>query len=646
MIPAGHNEKWRRSMASKQPTSQVYYNTCEPELGSFERSFPSSYYPRNGCPKHPGQHFQSANGFDYMPPATYEEKVGKADFHDHAHDSRSYLSSRSSHYSDVSSIDMAKLQLQHLFAQKELYGMGRGLESFFSPPPTISSSRSTVVSCNSAPPFVTHCPSPVASDDYDNQYGSYDSYPNFNFNNVAKGGSTNSYYKKEGGDYEKGTMYTAEDVHTVVKNHRDGNRQRIVSNKVFVGGISHSMNREIINTFFGKFGVVFVDWPVKSKSNNRGKATPVSSYSYLFLVYSEEQSVIKLMKACTQSGGDFFVTVPGCRDMIQIRPWFIENAFYISSKARNARIVDIHRTVFVGGLPRIVTAEEIAHMFSEFGKVLLVTIDIDQDYGYPKGAARVTFDRDSAFNKALEKKYLKFENIDSSKTLIEIKPYVMEDVGCDQCGGLWFNPFLDVYDQLKSCKKEQKKQNESSLAMWSASNPFAANNNSSSYDTEDLISKIDAGFQRRLNLSHQSCQEDHNEGNVENEIETGARKFLELTKSFGLDKVKTVTIDGTEYCVGPDLWYHFLPPPSFEVGNEPVQMDPEQKIESFLRMKRTNVYSNKSSYCKERPCRQYYCPSCSNKLHSGPDQHVLLPAGRPERRPRKDKNMYLVSLNN
>ncbi|CCD72821.1 RRM domain-containing protein [Caenorhabditis elegans] len=402
------------------------------------------------------------------------------------------------------------------------------------------------------------------------------------------------------------------------------------------------MNRKIINKFFGQFGTVFVDWPVKQKPNSRGKSIAIGSYSYLFLVYSDEQSVIKLMSACHRnSQNDFFVSVPGFRDMIQIRPWFIYNGFYILEKARHNRIIDIHRTVFLGGLPRIVTAEEIAQMFSEFGVVLLVTIDIDQDYGYPKGAARVTFERDSAFNRALEKKFLKFDNIDSSKTMIEIKPYVMEDVGCDECGGLWFNPFLSIYDHLKCAKddhqKEQKMAEIKNFNMWSSRSPFSLN---SGDGHDDLITKMDAGFKKNCNLA---CTYSNRE-NEKNETEMGARKFLEMVKSFGLEKEKTVTVNGNEYPIGPDLWDKFLPAPKYDVGTEPVRMNPEAKLQQFLRMKRTNVYSNKSAYCKEAPCRQYYCPSCSNKLHSGPNQHTLLPAGKPERRPRKDKNMYLVNM--
>nr|AAT72435.1 FOG-1S [Caenorhabditis japonica]AAT72441.1 FOG-1S [Caenorhabditis japonica] len=404
------------------------------------------------------------------------------------------------------------------------------------------------------------------------------------------------------------------------------------------------MNRETINSFFAQFGSVFVDWPVKGpRTNIRGKPIPMSSYSYLFLVYYEEKSVLKLMEACQSPvENEFYVCVPGyIESRIQIRPWFIRNAFYVSKKAMHARVIDIHRTVFVGGLPRIVTASEISQMFSEFGKVLLVTIDIDQDYGYPKGAARVTFERDWSFNKALEKRYLKFDNIDSSKTTIEIKPYVMEDVGCDQCGGLWFNPFLDVYDQLKSCLKTQEKPKSPSFSlenMWTPTSDelgvFDMWKSFHPKDSEHCDAERDEPEERQFLGGYETDK---------NEIRAGACKFVEMAKKFGLDNEQKVNVGGTDYPIGPDLWYHFVPPPYYEASYEPIKLRVDQQIESHLHLKRVNVCSNKSSYCKEAPCRQYYCPSCSNKLHSGPNQHILMPAGKPERRPRKDKNMYLVT---
>ncbi|EFO95075.1 CRE-FOG-1 protein [Caenorhabditis remanei] len=595
MIPTHHYDKGKRDWTISQSVHHPHHYPSNQESQS---SFPVYSQPKHHCPIHSVSPFGSLNRFDFLSSFSDEKNAFSSELYD---DERSRFSTESS-----SQVDNARL----LFENFVLSGYGADFDGLLSPPATISSTQTTLFGRNSAPPYETrYPPSPSSSVFSDRPRGLFDT--NFNFNQFP-----NREYSSANGHYRKcEPMYTAEDVHSVVKNRRTGNEPRLVSNKVFVGGISHSTNRKNINTFFGQFGTVFVDWPVKHKNNGRGESV-LSSYSYLFLVYSDEQSVINLMNACKNAGNDFFVSVPGCEELIQIRPWFIKNAFYIVPKAENTRCIDVHRTVFVGGLPRIVTAEEIAMLFEEFGKVLLVTIDIDQDYAYPKGAARVVFERDTAFNRALEKKFLKFENIDSSKTIVEIKPYVVEDVGCDQCGGLWFNPFIDVYDQLSSSIKDKKQQ-------------------------EDLLSKIDACHQKsEIPTEHNVCHEKENE---ENDVVAGAQKFLAMTKSFGLDKQKTVTIDGVEYPIGPALWSRFLPPPSFEVENDSVQMSTDQKVRSFLRMKRANVYSNKSSYCQDRPCRQYYCPSCSNKLHSGPNQHNLTPAGRPERRPRKDKDMYLVT---
>uniref|UniRef100_A0A1I7UFG0 RRM domain-containing protein n=1 Tax=Caenorhabditis tropicalis TaxID=1561998 RepID=A0A1I7UFG0_9PELO len=557
---------------------------------------------------------------------------------------------------------LLKQQEQELYEYEQL----ASFENFLSPPATVSSSLSTSISCNSAPPYATGCSSPVVSDDFNPHFGSLDSFSqsNFNYHNIRNNSADNFHFRTQNSFYnERSTDYSADDVHKVVKYNRDATKRRFVSNKVFVGGISHSMNREIINHFFARYGAVFIDWPMKNKTHHsHSEKSTISSYSYLFLVYTNEQSVINLMRDCDQTQSGFFVSIPVCRDPIQIRPWFIQNAFYIAEKAKDAKIVDIHRTVFVGGLPRIVTAKEIAEIFSQFGKVLVVTIDIDQDYAYPKGAARVTFERDSAFRLALKTKILKFENIDSSKTTIEIKPYIMEDVGCDQCGGLWFNPFVDLYEQLSAASKQafirqQEKQKEkenqisSDFNMWTSYHPLLAlntNNKTSNHEPEgeDLLSKID-GMERNQFQQYveRFLPENRDETIMEKEVEAGARKFLKLTKSMGLDKPKTFNVDGVDYAVGPDLWDKFFPPPKYDLGSEPVQMEQDQKIQSFLRMKGAVVYSNKSVYCKEEPCRQYYCPSCSNKIHSGPDQHVLPPIGRPERRPRKDKNMYLVKPN-
>ncbi|CAI2328910.1 unnamed protein product [Caenorhabditis sp. 36 PRJEB53466] len=159
----------------------------------------------------------------------------------------------------------------------------------------------------------------------------------------------------------------------------------------------------------------------------------------------------------------------------------------------------------------------------------------------------------------------------------------------------------------------------------------------------DLLKKMEAVSRR---TSAAAEKDEKHESNERKALKNGAKLFLTVTQAYEMHEAKKVKVevDGVEMDVpiGPDLWRHFMPPPNYQLNNDLMSMTLDKQIESYLQLKRGSVYSNKSSYCKEKPCRQYYCPSCSNKLHSGPKQHTLLPAGKPERRPRKDKNMYLV----
>ncbi|CAI2328886.1 unnamed protein product [Caenorhabditis sp. 36 PRJEB53466] len=422
MMSLSQQEKMRRNVAAAPSNSHL-------GMDQFEHDF--KYFPysqqRNTCPHHGNAHF-------------YDEQP--------AHREHCEVHSKQARHPggyDAFPIDYSA-EIERILRQQA------GLD-LMTPPATATNSRSTLFNYSAQQSYFSNCSSPVTSDQFDLlSCGS----PVNEFSELDKG-----CYTKEGFGvvYGQENIFTAEHVHSLVKHERKGAVPRLLSNKVFVGGISHSMNREIINNFFAQFGPVFVDWPVKGpRTNARGKTMPMSSYSYLFLVYVKEESVIQLMQMCdVNAKNEFHVCVPGTDAQIQIRPWFVQNAFYVAEEAKHEKVIDIHRTVFVGGLPRIVTAEEIARVFATFGTVLLVTIDIDQDYGYPKGAARVAFRTDTAFNKALERKYIKFDDLDTSKTTIEIKPYVMEDVGCDQCGGLWSNPFLEIFDQLNNENMPLKK---------------------------------------------------------------------------------------------------------------------------------------------------------------------------------------------
>lgn len=105
--------------------------------------------------------------------------------------------------SQISPMEFAKLQLELLarcdlcsrmcfkpviffnFSQnKQRPHRGAGFGSYLmSPPATVSSSRSTVLCCNPAPPYASHCQSPAASDDFGHHFGSFDSMSAYNFHN-------------------------------------------------------------------------------------------------------------------------------------------------------------------------------------------------------------------------------------------------------------------------------------------------------------------------------------------------------------------------------------------------------------------------------------------------------------------------------
>lgn len=74
---------------------------------------------------------------------------------------------------------------------------------------------------------------------------------------------------------------------------------------------------------------------------------------------------------------------------IEVKPWELRNneLSFVYNWMQFDRL-----KVFVGGLPRTITAEELGKVFQEaVGGVAYVCIEIDEETEYPKGAARVVF---------------------------------------------------------------------------------------------------------------------------------------------------------------------------------------------------------------------------------------------------------------
>ncbi|CAD6195366.1 unnamed protein product [Caenorhabditis auriculariae] len=464
-------------------------------------------------------------------------------------------------------------------------------------------------------------------------------------------------------------FYEPEIVHKSVSQcSMRSNKSRVYSNKVFVGGIHPNMSKSIIESFFSYFGNVFFDWPTRTVLNSLDrldhKATP-----YLFLVYPEEDSVRSLISHCSvNEREEYFVKVQGFEQyQIQVRPWLMQNAVYFANDlSLDDKIIEIHRTVFVGGLPRIVTARSIAELFSEFGKVLLVNIDVDQDYGYPKGAARVTFEKDFSVREALNARFLKLVDIDSNKTNVEIKPYVMEDVACDECGGLWFNPVAKVIQGLldKTEKEDVDKTAEGNEMKHSSSWPLSSNSQHNfEFLPERPVSETlgyyniwSSDYFRPNSAPLPNTLEPDNVPNVA--IPTISSSLDDVNALLEMKTLAEIVVElAKELNIGfGEIYDHFLASPapvdqtrsSFKIYNSQVRNSLEQFYKAQSGGAGPNI-KNRSSYCPDPICRQYFCPSCNHARHFdqdrpifGPEHLVVSSLKNDQKRSRKDKPMYLV----
>ncbi|VDM50527.1 unnamed protein product [Toxocara canis] len=194
---------------------------------------------------------------------------------------------------------------------------------------------------------------------------------------------------------------------------------------------------ETIVDTFSKFGPVFVDWPVIS--NNAGTlegSTRAGKYQtgYLFVVYEEERSVQMLMRSCYEHEGKTYLLIssPTIKHKpVEVRPWRLSD---INFMLQADMPINHRRTVFIGAMPRPITAGEVArHMNDLYGPVCYAGILVDPELQYPKGAARVTFATEKGFLNALNAKFMLLPH-DGARKRVEIKPYIMEDSACDECG--------------------------------------------------------------------------------------------------------------------------------------------------------------------------------------------------------------------
>lgn len=198
----------------------------------------------------------------------------------------------------------------------------------------------------------------------------------------------------------------------------------VYSCKVFLGGVPWDVTEEGLIETFGRFGPLRVQWPGKDGRQPSGQ----TKAGYVYLIYESERYVKALLSACTQDFGSgshpekYFYQLSSRRmrfKEVEVIPWVIADSNYIRSQFGRP---DTNRTVFVGALHGMLTAEGLAKIMNDlFGNVAYVGIDSDK-HKYPLGSGRVTFISQRSYMKAVQAAFIEVKSSQFCKK-IQLDPY-------------------------------------------------------------------------------------------------------------------------------------------------------------------------------------------------------------------------------
>lgn len=198
---------------------------------------------------------------------------------------------------------------------------------------------------------------------------------------------------------------------------------KVLSVKVFLGGVPWDITEQNLVQAFRPFGNIRIEWPGKDLSS--------VPKGYLYIIFEHEKQVRSLLSACTQdfayngssgSGAWYFkISSKRMRNKeVQVIPWVIADSTYVRCSATR---LDSGKTVFVGALHGMLSAEALASIFQDLFKgVVYAGIDTDK-YKYPIGSGRVVFTNHHSYMKAVSAAFIEIKTPKFTKkvTLFKIQ---------------------------------------------------------------------------------------------------------------------------------------------------------------------------------------------------------------------------------
>ena len=157
---------------------------------------------------------------------------------------------------------------------------------------------------------------------------------------------------------------------------------------------------------------------------------------YLYLVFQDEEDVKDLLAKCSQdfnTRDSYYYKIASRRSKakdkeVQIIPWVLSDSNYVRCSSPR---LDPQKTVFVGALHGMMTAQALAVVFNDLfqGKsssiksnrdqvycegVIYAGLDTDK-YKYPIGSGRVTFNNKTSYMKAVAAAFIEIKTPRFSK---------------------------------------------------------------------------------------------------------------------------------------------------------------------------------------------------------------------------------------
>lgn len=202
---------------------------------------------------------------------------------------------------------------------------------------------------------------------------------------------------------------------------------KTLSPKVFLGGVPWDITEQNLIQAFRPFGPIKIEWP--------GKEISSVPKGYLYIIFEHEKQVRpksetliylfsirffqvrSLLMSCTQDfgcngasgSGAWYYKISSKRmrnKEVQVIPWVIADSTFVRCPATR---LDSGKTVFVGALHGMLSAEAIANIFQDLFKgVVYAGIDTDK-YKYPIGSGRVVFNNHHSYMKAVSAAFIEIK---------------------------------------------------------------------------------------------------------------------------------------------------------------------------------------------------------------------------------------------